>query len=217
MKKLAGSLNGFVAKLTAMRGPGDSLEVYEDWALSYEEDMLSSYAHVAPRIAVDAYLATGPDLDAPLVDFGCGTGLVGIELAGRGCRLVDGIDVSPSMLREAGAKGVYRNLLCGDLTTRTVIEDGAYAGAIAVGCFGSGHLGPEHLGEIIRAVQPGGVIVLYTNGVPYEEDDYPAHLERLESYGWWQVMLTERSNYTSGRERPGWVVVARRGSTAVTS
>lgn len=203
-------LKGFVAKLTAMRGPGDSLDVYEAWANTYEEDLTSNYGYVAPRIAVDAFAEISPEADS-VIDFGCGTGLVGVALYAAGYTRVDGVDISPAMLSEARAKGVYRNLLEADLSKQAALPEGHYAGAIAVGCFGSGHLGPEHFGGLIRAVRPGGTIVLYTNGIPYLEDDYPAHIDSLVARGVWEVVKTEESNYMESRERPGWVIVAKRG------
>lgn len=134
-------LSGFVAKLTAMRGAQGSLEVYEPWAQSYEEELISEYGYIAPRIAADAFAQASAELDGPVIDFGCGTGLVGVELAQRGYQHIDGIDISPAMLEQAKAKGAYRQLLQADLSVRTTIADNAYASAIAVGCFGSGHLG----------------------------------------------------------------------------
>jgi SAM-dependent methyltransferase len=208
-------LSGFVAKLTAMRGEQSSLDVYEPWAQSYEEDLISEYGYIAPRIAADAFAQANAELDGPVIDFGCGTGLVGIELAQHGYSHINGIDISPAMLEQAKDKGVYRQLLQGDLSARTSITDNTYASAIAVGCFGSGHLGPEHLGELIRSVRTGGIIVLYANGIPYLEDDYPTHLQDLEALGWWTVIKTEQSNYMGTLERPGWVVVARRGDAVI--
>lgn len=198
-----------------MRGPGDTLDVYEEWASSYEGDLLSEYGYVAPRIAVDAFTEACTDQDTSIIDFGCGTGLVGVELAGRGYRAVDGIDISPAMLAQATEKDVYRELLQEDLSTQTTLRNDTYGGAIAVGCFGSGHLGSGHLGELIRPVSEGGIIVLYINGVPYIEDDYPSHFQQLEAQHWWTLLKIEQSNYMETRERPGWVVVARRGDAAI--
>ena len=62
-----------------MRGSANSLEIYEEWASSYERDLLSEYGYVAPRIAVDAFAEACPERDTPIIDFGCGTGLVGLE------------------------------------------------------------------------------------------------------------------------------------------
>jgi len=55
------------------------------------------------------------------------------------------------------------------------------------------------------------------NGVPYVEDDYPSHFRRLEAQHWRTVLKTERSNYMETRERPGWVVVARRSDAAIST
>lgn len=49
-----------------------------------------------------------------VLDLGCGTGLVGECLAGQS-RAVDGVDLSPEMLRLARAKGVYRDLHQADM------------------------------------------------------------------------------------------------------
>jgi SAM-dependent methyltransferase len=210
-------LSGFVAKLTAMRGPGDTLDVYEEWAPSYEGDLLSEYGYVAPRIAVDAFVEACAEQDTHIIDFGCGTGLVGVELAERGYRSIDGIDISPAMLEQARGKSVYRELIEQDLSTVTTLDDSSYGAAIAVGCFGSGHLGPEHLGELIRPVSESGIIVLYINAIPYVEDDYLTHFRRLEAKRWWTLLKTEQSNYMESLERPGWVVVARRGDGAIST
>jgi len=53
-----------------------------------------------------------------ILDLGCGTGLVGVafqDLA-SGSRL-DGIDISPRMLEAARARGMYSDLILGDLET----------------------------------------------------------------------------------------------------
>ena len=85
-----------------------------------------------------------------------------------------------------------------------------YAAAIGVGCFGNGHVGPPHLEEMIRTVEPGGTLVFYMNGIPFVDDDYPAHFKALEDRGLWRVEALEQSNYMEALERPGWVVGARR-------
>ena len=51
----------------------------------------------------------------PVLDLGCGTGLVGLVLADLGLGPFTGIDLSPSMLAEAATKNVYAELIEGDL------------------------------------------------------------------------------------------------------
>jgi predicted TPR repeat methyltransferase len=204
-------LEGFVARLTALGGgSGDSREVYEDWAPKYEQNMQQDYGYIAPQIAVQALARHCADRDTRILDLGCGTGLVGKELAGHGFRQIDGLDISPKMLDEARAKGIYGDLMIGDMTEPFDLGGRVYGAAIGVGCFGGGHLGPEHLLGMIDSVAPGGLLVFYINGIPYHEDDYPAHFNVLEVKERWQVVLTEESNYMQALERPGWTVVAIR-------
>ena len=204
------SLDGFVRKLTAMTAGDDAHEVYEAWAPSYENDLVDGYGYTAHRIAVAAMAAARPDRGASILDIGCGTGLVAVELAARGFTTIDGLDTSPRMLDKARAKGVYRDLIEGDVRRPDVIGSGCYDAAIAVGVFGGGHVGPEALECFARPVRKGGAIVLYANGIPWIADDYPSHLRRLEEDGIWTVQRTEESNYMDRIERPGWLVVARR-------
>ena len=207
-------LQGFVRKLTAMTAGDDAHEIYEAWAPSYENDLVDGYGYTAHRIAVAAMTAARPDRAASILDIGCGTGLVAVELAARGFTSIDGLDASPRMLDRARDKGVYRDLIEGDVRRPGVIGSGRYDAVIAVGVFGGGHVGPEDLVCFARPVRAGGVIVLYANGIPWFADDYPSHLRRLEDDGVWTVQRTEESNYMDRIERPGWLVVARRAEGA---
>ena len=208
---MAKPLEGFVARLTALGGgSGQSRDIYEDWAPTYDRNLEQDYGYIAPRIAVDAFAADCTDRDVRILDLGCGTGLVGQELAERGFRRIDGLDISPGMLDEARAKQIYGDLLVGDMTRPIELGGRSYGAAIGVGCFGGGHVGPAHLAELIRCVETGGLLVFYINGIPYSQDDYPSHFRSLEADGVCRVLRTERSNYMQQIERPGWVVVATR-------
>ena len=48
------------------------------------------------------------NVDAKIVDFGCGTGLMGIELKKRGFNNIYGLDGSQDMLNIAKEKGIYK-------------------------------------------------------------------------------------------------------------
>jgi predicted TPR repeat methyltransferase len=49
-----------------------------------------------------------------VLDLGCGTGLMAVELAAEG-RFIDGVDLSTRMLDGARAKGVYRSLYAAEV------------------------------------------------------------------------------------------------------
>ena len=204
-------MEGFVAKLTALGGgSGDSREIYEHWAPTYEHNLQQDYGYIAPRIAVDSFAEYCTDQNAQILDLGCGTGLVGKELAERGFSQLDGLDISTNMLGEARRKGIYKNLLIGDMTQTLDLGGKIYDAAIGVGCFGGGHLGTEHILGIIGCVRSNGLITFYINGIPYEQDNYHSHFQSLEANRELDLLLIEKSNYMQKIKRPGWVVVGRK-------
>jgi predicted TPR repeat methyltransferase len=208
---MAKALEGFVARLTALGGgSGDSRDVYEDWAPTYEQNLQQDYGYIAPKLAVDVFARYCLDKNIKILDLGCGTGLVGQELSKRGFIRFDGLDISPGMLDVARSKKIYGDLIVGDMTQPDDLGGRNYDAAIAVGCFGGGHLGTEHLAGIIKCVPAGSILVFYINGIPYDEDNYPKHLASLEADGLCRVVAEERSNYMQSVERPGWAVVLRR-------
>ncbi|MFT5509377.1 MAG: putative TPR repeat methyltransferase [Hyphomicrobiaceae bacterium] len=208
---MAKELEGFVARLTALGGgSGDSHDVYEDWAPTYEQNLQQDYGYIAPELAADVLSRYCPDKNIRILDLGCGTGLVGVELFKRGFNRFDGLDVSQGMLDVARSKQIYGDLIVADMTQLIDLSGRSYDAAIAVGCFGGGHLGPQHLAGIIKCVTAGGILLFYINGIPYDEDDYPKHFASLEAAGVCHVLAQEHSNYMQSVNRPGWAVVLSR-------
>lgn len=198
--------SGPLRKVTLLQDGDPSDAIYDEWASRYDADLLDEYGYAAHRLAVDALIPMLGDLSEPVVDYGCGTGLVGVELRARGVATIDGVDYSPGMLAESSQKGVYRTLVEADLTQPVDIADGAYAAMICVGVMGAGHLVPEHFAELFRTVRRGGPIVLFGNGTPFVNDDYAERFAALD----WRVERTEMPNYMATLERPGALVVGRR-------
>jgi len=63
-------------------------------------------------------------VDGEILDAGCGTGLVGVALAERGARSIDGVDLSPGMIAKAKETGVYRRLAPADLSRPLLLIHG---------------------------------------------------------------------------------------------
>ncbi len=90
--------------------------LFDDYAGRFDEHLTNELGYKIPtlmREAVDA-LADGPDSFAQVLDLGCGTGMVAEnfrDLAGE----IDGVDLSPKMLEQAGTKGLYANLYLSDV------------------------------------------------------------------------------------------------------
>ena len=121
-------------------------------------------------------------INGAVLDIRCGTGNVGVKLRDGGIEVVDGIDISPPMLAEAGNKKtkdyvpVYRNLIAADLTKRLDIPDNQYAGLISAGTFMHGHLGPDSLDELWRVAAPGAHCAIGVKSTHYESADFDGKL-----------------------------------------
>ncbi|MGH8866560.1 MAG: class I SAM-dependent DNA methyltransferase [Actinomycetes bacterium] len=168
-------------RVYAMQGPDDAERVYDEWAARYDDDTVAGMGYVGPAIAAAKLVELArPGL---VLDAGCGTGLVGVELAQRMATTVDGVDISPGMLDRARVSGVYRKLERADLTRPLEIEDDSYDAAICVGTFTAGHVGPEAFGEMARVVRPGGHVVATVLDRLWESGGYRAYIDALAASG----------------------------------
>ena len=185
---------------------------YDGWAENYDDDLLNEYGYTAHRIASAAFDTLVTDKQASIIDVGCGTGLVGIELTARGFTNIDGIDISSNMLAKAKQTNVYRDLIWQDVEGDPVIEDGAYDAVICVGSFGIGHMGPTAIEGLIRMAGPGMPVVIFLNAEPYIDEGYATHIAGLEQAGKWRVDRIEDHNYMEALNRPGKLIIANRTS-----
>lgn len=118
-------------------------------------DLAASGADVHGEAALVAALAPGPSI----LDAGCGTGRVAIELARRGCT-VTGIDIDAAMLDAARAKAPDLTWIEGDLATTTV--DGPFDAVVLAGnvlIFVAPGTEAEVVARSIGHLRPGGVLV----------------------------------------------------------
>ncbi len=166
----------------ALRTPEDSRRLYRDWAETYDAEFVEARRYAYPE-RVAAVYADRADPTAPVLDVGAGTGAVGRALVEVGCAAVDGLDISPEMLAVAARKGGYRALIEADLTQPLPIDAGAYGGAVSAGTFTLGHLGPEALEGVVRAVRRGGLLVIGVNAKHFEAEGFRAAFDRLAAEG----------------------------------
>lgn len=138
--------------------PTEVAQVYDGWATSYDDD-LADWGYEAPAFTVERLAATQPDA-SPVLDVGCGTGLVGARLRAAGFDDLVGIDLSASLLDQARAKGIYRELHQVDLQQDPVPTADDHFGALL--CVGVMTYLPDTVAvvtEFARVVQPGGSIL----------------------------------------------------------
>lgn len=169
--------------------PDENVELYRRWAASYEDDFMASHGYIYHVGVAHVFADVATAGDGPVVDVGCGTGVVAAEIARLGRWPIDGLDISAEMLERAGEKlnragaPVYGSLIEADLTEPLPIEDGTYGSVVTAGTFTTGHVGPEAVDELVRIVRPGGLLVLGVNSRFYESSDFEEYLSGLAARG----------------------------------
>ena len=162
----------------AIETPDDSIQLYKDWADTYDKDFVAAKGYVGYLNAARYFLEQEDRPEGPVLDVGCGTGVVGIALRDGGIAAVDGIDISQAMLDQARDKKAqdetlaYTNLIQADLTETIAIESNTYAGIVSAGTFTHGHLGPESLDELWRVAAPGAVCSIAINAAHFDSQGF---------------------------------------------
>ncbi len=166
----------------SLESPDDNVRLYSQWADTYDTDFVSEKHYLQFKTVSDALLAMREHIRGPVLDVGCGTGVVGAYLRDAGIDVVDGIDISEEMLKVAAAKKTgngeraYRRLLRADLTQTIDIDDHAYGGWASAGTFTHGHLGPDSLNELWRVSAPGAACAFTVRSTHFESAGFAAKL-----------------------------------------
>ncbi|PAQ07704.1 class I SAM-dependent DNA methyltransferase [Mesorhizobium temperatum] len=177
--------------LHALDSDADRLaHFYRGWASSYELDIVRS-GYWGPMIVAElagavqtAYL-DGQRAAIAILDAGCGTGLVGVELERLGFRLIDGIDLSEEMAEQARQTGIYRHVR-GAVDLNAPLSDyssASYDLTVCCGVFTLGHVRPDALRELARVTRPNGFIVASTRKSYAETACFEDEARRLQDAG----------------------------------
>ena len=190
---------------------GESSEQhYNQWSENYDNELIDELGYLGPKIAAEAFAEMVEDKQAEIIDFGCGTGLVGIQLQRLEFTVIDGLDIAQGMLDKAKDKNIYRNLTQADLTQLLSIEDNFYDAGLCVGSMGAGHVEAEHLTEMLRVIKPEGVLIIFMNEGFYRDNRFDQRLAKHESEGRWHITKSQQINYMQSVERPGRLIVGRK-------
>lgn len=188
----------------ALTNLDDGMELYTEWASTYDRTMIEGLGYISHRRLVDVLCQHVLWRDRAVVDIGCGTGLVGVELAVEGFTTIDGLDLSTAMIAQASDRGCYRRLVEADLTGRLPLDDHAYGAVVCNGTFTSGHVDASCLGEIIRLLEPGGVLACAVHHAVWHSGGFAEAFERLtESGELTEQAIVESAYYLSSVDTDG--------------
>jgi SAM-dependent methyltransferase len=148
---------------------------YREWAETYEEVVQDEMdLRLLSRVeTVDWARARR------VLDLACGTGRIGAWLRARGVRRVDGLDLTPEMLAQAGVKGVYDRLIPGNMLD-TGLPASSYDLVVEV-------LADEHLEELpplyqeaARLTESSGLFVIVGYHPHFLMNGVPTHFDRRD-------------------------------------
>ncbi len=152
--------------------------LYDAWAASYEDEV-DGEGYITPSRCAQALARHLSDKSAPILDFGCGTGLSGVALGQAGYSLLDGVDLSAEMLNGARTKGIYRTLTQIEAGAPLPCAPGDYVAISAIGVIGAGAAPISAFDLIMDALAPGGLMLLSFNDHALAD---PVHEGKLRQY-----------------------------------
>ncbi|MDH3761395.1 MAG: class I SAM-dependent methyltransferase [Gammaproteobacteria bacterium] len=200
----------FVDAAYNLEDEASMVEFYRKWAQDYDHQMLDQLGYTSPTTIAQLLSEHLADSDAAVFDVGCGTGLTCVYLAEKGYSKLDGIDLSPDMAAVAGQRGIYRELLVGDVNQKLEREDASYDGVISSGTFTHGHVGPQPLDEIFRILKPGGILACTVHDELWESMGFRAKLDALVDSGIAVRLSQQLGSYYRDAPPEGWFCVYQR-------
>ncbi len=194
--------------LSASQNEEELLDVYKKWASIYDKDNDDLLGTVSQPNSVQIFHKYIGDKNQKIIDVGCGTGLVGLELQKLGYTNFDGIDISKDMIDIAIDRG-YKALFLGNLNDSLPIESDSYDAALCVGVFTHGHVGPGRLKELSRIVKSDGLVCFTINEDVYESYGFDKAIQKLEVENVWKLLEFNKQDYMKKKNVMGFYCVAK--------
>ena len=184
------------------------LKYYKNWANNnkYNKDMVD-WKYTAPQETVSVLSKYALNKNFRILDAGCGTGLVGIELKKYGYSNIEGVDFSQNML-DLVPQSIYKKIEKIDLNKALKFKDNIYDVIMCVGTFTYGHVKPQALDELIRITKNKGFICFTINEGIYEEYGFDNKIKALSKNKSWDVKEFFKSDYITTKDVDAWLCLA---------
>ena len=193
-----------------IKKPEELLKYYQDWTDNnkYNKDMVD-WNYTAPQETVSVLKKYALNKNSKILDAGCGTGLVGIQLKKYGYLNIEGVDFSQSML-DLIPQGIYKKIEKIDLNKPLKFKDNMYDVLMCVGTFTYGHVKPKALDELIRIIKNRGLICFTINEGIYEEYGFDKKIKKLSDGKFWKVKEFFKSDYITTKDVEAWLCLAEK-------
>ena len=191
-----------------IKKPEELLKYYQDWTYNnkYNKDMVD-WNYTAPQETVSILKKYALNKNSKILDAGCGTGLVGIELKKYSYLNIEGVDFSQSML-DLVPQNIYKKIEKIDLNKALKFKDNIYDAIMCVGTFTYGHVKPQALDELIRITKNKGFICFTINEGIYEEYGFDNKIKELSNNKSWDVKEFFKSDYITTKNVDAWLCLA---------
>ena len=191
-----------------IKKPEELLKYYQDWTDNnkYNKDMVD-WNYTAPQETVSVLKKYALKKNSKILDAGCGTGLVGIELKKYSYLNIEGVDFSQSML-DLVPHNIYKKIEKIDLNKPLKFKNNIYDVVMCVGTFTYWHVKPHALDEIIRITRNKGLICFTINEGIYEEYGFDKKIKELTNNKLWKVKEFFKSNYITNKDVEAWLCLA---------
>ena len=186
------------------------LKYYDDWTKNaqFNQDMID-WDYTAPVNTVQLIDKYIHDKNIKILDAGCGSGLVGIELKKRGFTNIYGVDFSQSMLNLI-PNNIYQTVELIDLNEPLKYDDNDFGAIICVGAFTYGHVKAHALDEFIRVTNKNGYICFTINEGIYTEYKFDKKINELSKNKSWEVLNLSKSSYIVNKDVEAWLCLAKK-------
>lgn len=176
-----------IGKIYNRTSQGNSADVYDDWAQSYDVDNAALGFRLPGLASAFAARHIAPDAE-PILDAGAGTGQVGSALKVLGYSNIIGCDISEQMLAVAARTNAYTQLRRQVLGERLEFSDNTFAGVLCVGSFGPGHAPPDTLDELVRVARPGSPVIFNFREDTWKAQGFEAKMRKISDAKLWSVV-----------------------------
>lgn len=176
----------------------ETVKMYADWAPTYDVDIINS-GYATPRRVAAALVGYVQDISAPVLDFGCGTGLSGEALKAVGFSDIEGVDISEEMLAQAHVRRCYRHLTQIKPHDFSFLHARKYSAVVAAGVISLGAAPANTLSKLVENIDKGTLLAFSYNDPTLLDSEYMEALEKIFSSQMAKQLFREKGEHLPGK------------------